>query len=58
MAFAQRQAESVGLAQPRVDYCDIILLKHSWPHEGRELKAEEMLVVHAAFVVDGAPVVV
>ncbi len=46
------------MAQPSVEYCATMLLKHSWPQEARALKAEEMLVVQAVLVVDVALVVV
>ncbi len=33
--FSHRQAASCSLAQPSDEYCASMLLKHSWPHDGR-----------------------
>lgn len=55
-ALLQRQYESWGLAQPRVEYCASMLLKQVWPHAGRSDSPGTTVlgaVVVAGVVVDG-----
>lgn len=56
-ALLQRQYESWGLSQPRVEYCASMLLKQVWPYAGRSDSpgtAVLRAVVVAGAVVDGA----